>query len=334
MMLCEYGCGQEAKHQLKNGKWCCSKSWNSCPQSRKNKSMKKTKYYKNSNNELCSFGCGQIAKYQFENGKLCCSENISQCKKIGKIIGEKKKGSIIPKELRRRISKTLKGRSLSEETKRKIGESNKGKHTGSLSEETKRKISEAVSGEKNHNHWKLKYTNNDIPLYITYAKQLSLVELPERDIKDKNILTVICALCKKRFVPSVNAVRNRVRSLKGTSSGECRIYCSKECKEECSIFNRSTYPKNHNPSNASREVQPELREMRLEIDNYTCQKCGKHQNELKDGLQCHHVEGIRWDPIESADLDKCITVCKECHKKIHKIEGCSYHDMKCGDVKK
>ena len=28
--LCEYGCGQEAKHQLKNGKWCCSVSCNSC----------------------------------------------------------------------------------------------------------------------------------------------------------------------------------------------------------------------------------------------------------------------------------------------------------------
>jgi len=29
-MECEYGCGQEAKHQFKNGKWCCSKSVNSC----------------------------------------------------------------------------------------------------------------------------------------------------------------------------------------------------------------------------------------------------------------------------------------------------------------
>lgn len=30
-MLCEYGCGKEAKHQFKNGKWCCSKSTSSCP---------------------------------------------------------------------------------------------------------------------------------------------------------------------------------------------------------------------------------------------------------------------------------------------------------------
>jgi hypothetical protein len=30
-MLCEYGCGKEAQFQLKNGKWCCSKSCNQCP---------------------------------------------------------------------------------------------------------------------------------------------------------------------------------------------------------------------------------------------------------------------------------------------------------------
>ena len=29
-MKCEYGCGTPAKYQFKNGKWCCSKSANSC----------------------------------------------------------------------------------------------------------------------------------------------------------------------------------------------------------------------------------------------------------------------------------------------------------------
>jgi len=35
MNICEYGCGQEAKYQLKNGRWCCSKMCNSCPEMRK-----------------------------------------------------------------------------------------------------------------------------------------------------------------------------------------------------------------------------------------------------------------------------------------------------------
>jgi hypothetical protein len=37
-MKCEYGCGQEAKYQLKHGKWCCSERFNSCPEVRRKNS--------------------------------------------------------------------------------------------------------------------------------------------------------------------------------------------------------------------------------------------------------------------------------------------------------
>lgn len=42
-MKCEYGCGQDAKFILKNGKQCCSKSINSCPiiRAKNSKSQKK-----------------------------------------------------------------------------------------------------------------------------------------------------------------------------------------------------------------------------------------------------------------------------------------------------
>jgi len=30
-MICEYGCGKEAKYKLKNGKWCCNKFFQQCP---------------------------------------------------------------------------------------------------------------------------------------------------------------------------------------------------------------------------------------------------------------------------------------------------------------
>ena len=30
-MNCEYGCGQKAEYQFKNGKWCCSKHFSKCP---------------------------------------------------------------------------------------------------------------------------------------------------------------------------------------------------------------------------------------------------------------------------------------------------------------
>ena len=40
-MLCEYGCEQEAQFQLKNGKWCCSERYNSCPELKRKNSISK-----------------------------------------------------------------------------------------------------------------------------------------------------------------------------------------------------------------------------------------------------------------------------------------------------
>jgi hypothetical protein len=42
-MICEYGCGEEAKYQLKNGKWCCLKSQNCCSNIRKKNSESQNK---------------------------------------------------------------------------------------------------------------------------------------------------------------------------------------------------------------------------------------------------------------------------------------------------
>lgn len=44
--FCEYGCGLEAKHRLKNGKWCCSEKHNSCLGSRKINSERIKQLYK------------------------------------------------------------------------------------------------------------------------------------------------------------------------------------------------------------------------------------------------------------------------------------------------
>ena len=38
IMICEYGCGQEAKFLMSSGKWCCSVHFNKCPAIRKRNS--------------------------------------------------------------------------------------------------------------------------------------------------------------------------------------------------------------------------------------------------------------------------------------------------------
>ena len=44
-MLCEYGCGKEAKHQFKNGKWCCSKNQLQCKKVKESKERTILKKY-------------------------------------------------------------------------------------------------------------------------------------------------------------------------------------------------------------------------------------------------------------------------------------------------
>ena len=100
MQLCDYGCGQEARYQFKNGKWCYSENFRSCPLSRKKNSeneKRKEKPISIETTELCSFGCGQIAKFKLKNGKLYCSDHISKCTIIRKKNSKSQKEKIIPK---------------------------------------------------------------------------------------------------------------------------------------------------------------------------------------------------------------------------------------------
>ena len=72
-----------------------------------------------------------------------------------------------------------------------------------------------------------------------------------------------------------------------------------------------------------REIQPELRQMVLKRDEYQCVKCGSDEN-----LECHHIIPVSIEPLLSADMDNCITLCSECHKEVHKKDGCRYCQLR------
>lgn len=194
--------------------------------------------------------------------------------------------------------------------------------------ETKEKMSEIARKRfklpENHPNYKGGIKNKNLPFYNTYAHQIDYCEQVRRNKQDTNILEVKCAYCGKWFIPTTTSVIGRIQALNGKGSGESRLYCSENCKQECPIYNQRLYPKGFKPA-TSREVQPELRQMCFERDNFTCQKCGKTET----GLHCHHIEGIRWEPLESADLDKVIAFCKNCHIEVHKLPGCKYHELRC-----
>ena len=162
-------------------------------------------------------------------------------------------------------------------------------------------------------------------LYNTYAYQISYAEEVRHDLGNEELLQVKCTYCGKWFNPTVRNVQSRIKALNGKNEGEGRLYCSNGCKKLCPTYKKIKYSAEEtNTKNLSREVQAELRQMVLERDGWTCIKCGKTKS-----LQCHHIEGIQWNPIESADIDICVTFCVKCHEEAHKDEGCRYSDLQC-----
>ena len=130
---------------------------------------------------------------------------------------------------------------------------------------------------------------------------------------------------KQCRVRTQTSLRQRVTALAGKESGEGRLYCSNACKQLCPIYGKVKYSAEETGGKQlSREVQAQLRQIVFERDNWICIKCKSNES-----LTCHHLEGIRWEPLESADIDKCVTLCKSCHEEAHKIEGCKKSDMRC-----
>jgi hypothetical protein len=152
-----------------------------------------------------------------------------------------------------------------------------------------------------------------------FIKNLTVEECP---IEVDGDIHCRCSYCKEYFKPTRKHLMHRIVSLNGGHRGERRLYCSDKCKNSCSIFYQKKYIKGFE-SDTSRPDQTELKKLVLERDNSQCQRCGSSED-----LHCHHITGVEINPIESADIDNCITLCKECHGKVHSDNGCHYSDFK------
>lgn len=92
-MICEYGCEQEATHQLTNGKWCCSEKYTLCKGYRELQSKKLIEAHKNKEKWFNA----DIKHKAWNKGKTCIShpeladklsaggKSFSEKIKIGKI---------------------------------------------------------------------------------------------------------------------------------------------------------------------------------------------------------------------------------------------------------
>jgi hypothetical protein len=180
-------------------------------------------------------------------------------------------------------------------------------------EECRKKMGDSRTGSKNGS-WKGGVTKKCLPLYDTYAPKLEWCEEVRRNSNNPNIMEVRCTYCGTWFIPHINNVCNRILSIYGYTDGECRFYCSEECKQACPLYGKTADTLMKEDAVRSgrlkwldmgREVQHELRQMVLERDNYTCKNCGSTDKPL----HCHHILPVAVEPLVSADLDNCITLC-------------------------
>lgn len=132
MCLCDFGCGNEAKYLFKSGKWCCSKSHNSCEAMKnKNSNINKGRIFSKETREKMSASC---------KGRVPWNKNMPGFIKH-------------TEETKLKISCLHKGRKLTIKHKRKLSESNKNKI---VSEKTKNLMKEnhADFSGKNNPNWK------------------------------------------------------------------------------------------------------------------------------------------------------------------------------------
>ena len=164
-----------------------------------------------------------------------------------------------------------------------------------------------------------------VTTYDAYKHTLGLYE-EVRKQRGTEILEVKCAYCGKWFAPTHDAIGRRLIVINSLNKGEARLYCSENCKQACPTYGQKLYPKGFKHI-TSREVSTYLRQMVLERDNWTCQICGKTSKEAQ--LHCHHMDPATQNPMFQNDMDSCITLCKGCHKMVHKQYGCRYIDLRC-----
>jgi len=201
------------------------------------------------------------------------------------------------------------------------------------SNKTRKKMSVSAklrySDEKNPNY-KGGVEKLKLPLFNTFSKQIIEVCRCVVDNENRKLLQVRCVYCNNWFTPTINAVRSNIAALNldpdGRTCGDAKFYCSEGCKEACPTFRQRKYPKGFKQI-SSREINPLVRQMCFERDNWTCQICDTTQEDAP--LHCHHVEGYSKNPRLGNDVNNTITLCKACHKEVHKLPGCNYYELRC-----
>jgi len=267
-MLCDYGCGQEARYQI-GKKWCCSDHWTKCPSSRRmigeiSKRSHSDPEYKSRTREKT------LEQFSRETEE-------EKFKRIAKI-----KESMNTDEFHERVSKIQKDQWSKNEAGRKIISE---KMTLRLKDPEFRSYLSRKQTERFKDLEERKKLSRLFKRSIeSIAKEipefLEVEELrydPER-IEDK----IIQAHCKNKdcefskekggwFTPRNVRLTDRIFVFK-KKFGNSFLFCSVKCKIESEVFNRRV----------DVETLDEFLRYRNRVDIYTLMSVEKYKDEIKN----------------------------------------------------
>jgi len=306
-MICDYGCGQEATHQFKNGKWCCSQHYTKCPvyaNKISNQNKGNTPWNKNLS------GC-------FTDETIEKMRESHLGKKDSKETKEKKRDSATKRkhtmEAKNKIRQARKGFGLKKKTKDKISKKIK-------------KLWDNNDSVFNSDEWKQKNKQINKRTIKKIQNRYSLFSKVE-EMRYKPGEKKIQVHCKNHkcpnskeksgwFTPKGRQIEQRIYAIESLSKDNSYFYCSDECKLECPLYySHGTDPfKNENFVYTPREYQ-QFRDVVLKRDEYKCQYCGEKAEHV------HHERPQKLEPFFTLDPDLAWSVCKKCHyEKGHKDE--------------
>lgn len=309
-MKCDYGCGQQAIHQFKNGKWCCSLSVKSCPAIVKKSAKKRMGVKRNEEQKKLISQKTKIAMNKPEMIKKMKIINNNRDYEKNEISKRVKKYYKDNPKIRKKISEALFRRWKNKEYKENIIRSQK----------LAWKKRKALKAD-------LKTTALTIDIikerYPFFYKIENIRYNPENDkeiqvhCKNHN-----CPNSKEKggwFTPTYIQLYERIRQLeKDYGNGGCYFYCCDDCKNECPLYNLKSDPYHQDDTKLYKtEEYKQFREFVLERDKYLCQYCGRNAEHV------HHERPKKLEPFFSLDPDYAWSVCKECHYKYGHRDECS-----------